>query len=59
VFSEVLPAEGGIVFAKACELGPEGIVSKREGSFCKSGRSRKWLKRRWKKRSPAFKPCLW
>jgi ATP-dependent DNA ligase len=32
------------VFAKACELGLEGIVSKREGSFCKSGRSRNWLK---------------
>jgi ATP-dependent DNA ligase len=32
-FSEALPDEGGIVFAKACELGLEGIVSKREGSF--------------------------
>jgi hypothetical protein len=33
VFSEAPPAEGGIVFAKAWELGLEGIVSKREGSF--------------------------
>jgi bifunctional non-homologous end joining protein LigD len=31
-------------FAKACELGLEGIVSKREGSFYKSGRGRNWLK---------------
>jgi hypothetical protein len=28
------------VFAKACELGREGIVSKRD----KSGRSRNWMK---------------
>ena len=32
------------MFAKACELGLEGIVSKREGSFYKSGKSRNWLK---------------
>ena len=44
VFSEELVAEGAVVFAKACELGLEGIVSKREGSFYKSGRSRNWLK---------------
>jgi ATP-dependent DNA ligase len=29
---------------KACELGLEGIVSKRQGSFYKSGPSRNWLK---------------
>jgi ATP-dependent DNA ligase len=29
---------------KACELGLEGVVSKREGSFYKSGPSRNWLK---------------
>ena len=44
VFSEALVAEGAIVFAKACELGLEGIVSKRAGSFYKSGKSRNWLK---------------
>jgi hypothetical protein len=33
-----------VVFAKACELRLEGIVSKREGSFYKSGPSRNWLK---------------
>jgi ATP-dependent DNA ligase len=31
------------VFAKACELGLEGVVSKRAGSFYKSGQSRNWL----------------
>jgi bifunctional non-homologous end joining protein LigD len=36
--------ERSVVFAKACELGLEGIVSKRAGSFYKSGRSRNWLK---------------
>jgi bifunctional non-homologous end joining protein LigD len=40
----ILLAEGAVVFAKACELGLEGIVSKREGSFYKNGRSRNWLK---------------
>ena len=44
LFSEALAAEGAVVFAKACELGLEGIVSKHEGSFYKSGRSRNWLK---------------
>jgi ATP-dependent DNA ligase len=44
VFSEALVAEGAVVFAKACELGLEGIVSKRAGSFYKSGSSRNWLK---------------
>jgi len=44
VFSEALAEEGAVVFAKACELGLEGIVSKRAGSFHKSGKSRNWLK---------------
>jgi len=44
LFSETLAAEGVVVFAKACELGLEGIVSKREGSFYRSGKSRNWLK---------------
>jgi hypothetical protein len=35
LFSEALAAEGAVVFAKTCELGLEGIVSKREGSFYK------------------------
>ena len=32
------------MFAKAYELGLEGIVSKRQGSFYKSGPSRNWPK---------------
>ena len=44
LFSEVLLAEGALVFAKACEMGLEGIVSKRAGSRYRSGTSRSWLK---------------
>jgi bifunctional non-homologous end joining protein LigD len=43
LFSEALAADGA-VFAKACELGLEGIVSKRTGSFYRCARSRNWLK---------------
>ena len=50
LFSEAIEAEGELVFAKACELGPEGIVSKRAGSLYRSGTSRHWLKGR----NPAF-----
>ena len=39
LFNEALAEEGAVVFAKACELGLEGIVSKRAGSFYKSGRA--------------------
>jgi bifunctional non-homologous end joining protein LigD len=46
VFNEALAEEGAVVFAKACELGLEGIVSKRAGSLYRSGRSRNWLKAR-------------
>jgi bifunctional non-homologous end joining protein LigD len=44
LFNEALAEEGAVVFAKACELGLEGIVSKRAGSLYRSGRSRNWLK---------------
>jgi bifunctional non-homologous end joining protein LigD len=44
LFSDALAAEGALVFAKACELGLEGIVSKRAGSRYLSGNSRQWLK---------------
>jgi bifunctional non-homologous end joining protein LigD len=44
LFNESLAAEGAVVFAKACELGLEGIVSKRAGSLYRSGPSRNWLK---------------
>jgi bifunctional non-homologous end joining protein LigD len=44
VFSDALEAEGALVFAEACELGLEGIVSKRAGSLYRNGSSRNWLK---------------
>jgi bifunctional non-homologous end joining protein LigD len=44
LFSDALVAEGALVFAKACEMGLEGIVSKRAGSLYRSGTSRGWLK---------------
>jgi bifunctional non-homologous end joining protein LigD len=50
LFSEAFPAEGALVFAKACELGLEGIVSKRTGSRYQSGNGRQWLKCK----NPAF-----
>ncbi len=43
LFSEAIAAEGALVFAKACEMGLEGIVSKRVGSIYWSGRCRNWL----------------
>ena len=50
LFSDAMVAEGSLVFAKACELGLEGIVSKRVGSRYSSGNSRQWLK----SKNPAF-----
>jgi len=43
-FSESVADDGAIVFAHACKLGLEGIVSKRVGSRYRSGTSRNWLK---------------
>jgi hypothetical protein len=40
-------AEGAVVFAKVCEVGLEGVMSKREGSFYRSGKSRSWPKFLW------------
>ena len=39
-----IAAAGDVVFRHACQLGFEGIVSKRLGSPYISGRSRAWLK---------------
>jgi ATP-dependent DNA ligase len=36
--------DGEVVFRHACQLGLEGIVSKRKGSAYRSGRSPDWLK---------------
>jgi bifunctional non-homologous end joining protein LigD len=44
VFNEHFDTEGAEVFRVACELGCEGIVSKKLGSPYRSGRSDTWLK---------------
>ena len=44
IFSEAIDAEGETVFAEACRMGLEGIVSKRKGSGYRSGRSNDWVK---------------
>jgi bifunctional non-homologous end joining protein LigD len=44
VLNEVFEGDGDILFAHACKLGCEGIVSKRLGSLYRSGRSPHWLK---------------
>jgi len=43
-FNEHMEGDGPIVFAHACKLGLEGIVSKRKDSAYRSGRSPDWLK---------------
>jgi putative ABC transport system substrate-binding protein len=39
-----IEGDGPTLFAHACKMGLEGIVSKRKGSPYRSGRSRDWLK---------------
>jgi bifunctional non-homologous end joining protein LigD len=41
---EHIEADGPTVFAHACKMGLEGIVSKRKASSYRSGRSPDWLK---------------
>jgi bifunctional non-homologous end joining protein LigD len=43
-FNEHTEGDGPTVFAHACKMGLEGIVSKREDSPYRSGRSPHWLK---------------
>jgi bifunctional non-homologous end joining protein LigD len=43
-FNEHIEADGPTVFAHACKMGLEGIVSKRKESSYRSGRSSDWLK---------------
>ena len=43
-FSKALAGDGAVVFAHACKLGLEGIVSKRVLSRYRCGPSRNWLK---------------
>jgi hypothetical protein len=50
--NEHIEADGPTVFAHACRMGLEGIVSKRKASSYRSGRSPDWLK----SKNPAW-PC--
>jgi bifunctional non-homologous end joining protein LigD len=43
-FNEHIEGDGPTVFAHACKMGLEGIVSKRKDSAYSSGRSPDWLK---------------
>jgi bifunctional non-homologous end joining protein LigD len=43
-FNEHISCDGEIIFQRACELGLEGIVSKRKDSCYVSGRSLYWIK---------------
>jgi ATP-dependent DNA ligase len=52
-FNEHHVGNGDIVFAQACKLGCEGIVSKRLGSLYRSGRSKQWVK----VKNPAAPTC--
>ena len=43
-FSEHITGDGAIIFAHACKLGLEGIVSKQQETPYRSGRCKAWLK---------------
>ena len=43
-FNEHTEGDGPTIFAHACKVGLEGIVSKRKDSMYRSGRSPDWLK---------------
>jgi ATP-dependent DNA ligase len=43
-FNEHMEGDGPTIFRHACQLGCEGIVSKRADSPYRSGRSRNWIK---------------
>ena len=43
-FNEHIEGDGPTIFAHACKMGLEGIVSKRKDSPYRSGRSPDWLK---------------
>jgi ATP-dependent DNA ligase len=44
LINEQYQTEGAIVYYRACQLGCEGIVSKRRGSAYRSGKSFDWIK---------------
>jgi len=44
LFNEHIAEDGAVVFAHACQLGAEGIVSKKVDSTYRSGPCRVWIK---------------
>jgi hypothetical protein len=52
--NEHIEADGPTVFAHACRMGLEGIVSKRKNSTYRSGSSCDWLKCKNRNCSPLF-----
>src|SRR5215475_886232 len=44
LFNEHIAEDGPVVFAHACQLGAEGIVSKKVDSTYRSGPRRVWIK---------------
>jgi bifunctional non-homologous end joining protein LigD len=54
-FNEHLEGDGPTIFAHACKMGLEGIVSKRKDSPYRSGRSPDWLKMK----NPAHAAVKW
>jgi bifunctional non-homologous end joining protein LigD len=44
IFNQHYQGDGAVIFEEACTLGCEGIVSKRLGSYYRSGRVAHWLK---------------
>src|SRR5262245_36660717 len=58
-FNEHIEGDGPTVFAHACKLGLEGIVSKRKDSTYRSGRSPGWLKMKNADARDAERPTAW
>jgi bifunctional non-homologous end joining protein LigD len=58
-FNQHIEADGPTVFAHACKMGLEGIVSKRRNSTYRSGPSPDWLKIRNPQSPAALRICGW
>jgi bifunctional non-homologous end joining protein LigD len=52
-FGDSIAADGAQVLARACDLGAEGVVSKRAAGRYRSGRSKGWLKSKCEQRAEA------
>jgi hypothetical protein len=57
VLNEHIEADGAVVFAQACRMGLEGIVSKRLDAPYRSGRSGDWVKTKNPESPVALRAC--